>query len=275
MSDWERGHVLTRRRLLQSGGAAAAVALIDLHPVTAALASNTNAASSAPAYLRRSSYTSLAGEGFTVSADGAQQTLQLLSVSDLERPGLQGADDAFILQFAGPGTETIEQGTYVLSHPTLGSFELFSTPVDQLRSTQTYAVVIDRSIAIKGSEAPASPTPATNSSTSPVSATAPSAHKPPPVARESVFRRIHVARFAHGVRVELSFAANSHVEHIHAWLTRKGRPVGVASHRVSGEVTKFEVPSSHHLPDGDYEIKLIATARHGVKSGMSREIKLT
>jgi len=277
MSDWDRGHGLTRRRLLQSGGAAAAVALIDLHPVTAALASNANTASNTPAYLRRSSYTSLSSNGFTVSADGVQQTLELLSVSDLKRAGLQGADDAFMLQFSGPGSETIEQGTHVLSHPTLGSFELFSTPVNQPQSTQTYAIVVDRSIAIESSGAPTPPAAATNSTAvSPDSATATarSTPKPTPVAHESIFHRVHVARAAHGVLVEVSFAPSSHIEHVHAWLIRNSHPLGVADHRVSGDGAKFEVSSSHHLPDGDYEIKLIATARHGVKSGLTRQIKL-
>jgi hypothetical protein len=254
------------------------VALIDLHPVTIALAANANTASNTPVYLRRSSYASPASRGFTVSADGVQQTLELLSVSDLDRAGLQGADDAFMLQFSGPGTEKIEQGTHVMSHPTLGSFELFSTPVNQPQSTQTYAIVVDRSIAIESSEAPTPSAAATDStavSSDSARTTARSTHKPAPVAHESIFHRVRVARATHGVLVEVFFAPNSHIEHVHAWLIRNSHPLGVADHRVSGNGAKFEVSSSHHLPDGHYEIKLIATARHGVKSGLTRQVTLT
>lgn len=278
MSEWEPGHVLTRRRLLQSGGAAAAVALIDLHPVTAALAANANTASNPPAYLRRSSYTSLPSKGFTISADGVQQTLELLSVSDLDRAGLQGADNAFMLQFSGPGTEKIEQGTHVLSHPTLGSFELFSTPVNQPQSTQTYAVVVDRSVLIGSPGAPTPPAAAASTistTASPAAGSASSARKPAPVASESVFRDVSVSRAAHGVTIEVAFSPDAHVDQVHAWLHGKDHSLGVAKHQVKGSSAHFEVHSAHHLADGEYELKLIAIDNHGVESGFSRAVRLT
>jgi hypothetical protein len=278
MIDSDRGNGVTRRRLLQSGGAAAAIALIDLHPMTSALASS-GADSSAPAYLRRSSYTPLADQDFTLSlADGTQQALKLFSISDLERAGLAGADDAFMLEFSGPTTQSAEQGIHTLMHPTLGSFELFSTPVDQPQSTQTYAVIVDRSIKIGSPQAPTSPSTtadsAASSQSSLSSGSAASAHKRAPIAHESIFHSVRVSRAAHGVVVEVSFAPGVHVTEIHAWLLRKHHPLGVASHHVKGDGARFQVPSTHRLSSGEYEIKLIATDRHGAKSGVSRDIKL-
>ena len=91
---------LTRRRLIQVGGSAAAVMYIGRLP-TLALADTT-----APGFLRRSSYAGLVGSEFEAVGSGA--TLTLTAVADLARaqsePAFVGRDDAFALSFVGRTT---------------------------------------------------------------------------------------------------------------------------------------------------------------------------
>jgi hypothetical protein len=145
---------LTRRRLIQVGGGAAAVLYLDRLPVLA-LADTT-----APAFLRRSSYAPLVGSQF--QAVGAGATLTLTAVSDLVRaqdePAFVGRDDAFALSFVGPADVVLAGGTHELAHPTLGSFAIFITPVQRPAETQSYELVVDRSVAL-GAARQEAPTP--------------------------------------------------------------------------------------------------------------------
>lgn len=134
---------LTRRRLVLSGGAAVAgLYVIGAVPAVAA-------AATAPAYLRRSSYTAYKGVAFSVvGPTGAIITLRLLAVSDLARakqtPSLAGADDAFALTFSGPAAKQLGSGIRKLRHPALGWVSLFITPSGRATTEQRYEVVVDR-----------------------------------------------------------------------------------------------------------------------------------
>jgi hypothetical protein len=134
---------LTRRRLVQSGVAAAATAYV-LGGLPAAAS-----AAGAPAYLRRSSYTRHTGAAFQASGPtGATVTLRLLAVADLARAtqkrSLAGHDDAFALTFAGPANKPLGSGIRKLRHPTLGWISLFITPAGPPTKEQRYEVVVDR-----------------------------------------------------------------------------------------------------------------------------------
>jgi hypothetical protein len=280
----EQASLLTRRRLLQSGGAALAVAVVDMHAWVPALASG--GSGSAPAYLRRSSYAALTDQSFTATSGSQSQTLKLLSISDVQRAGLAGADDAFVLELSGALDQTIEQAVHTFEHPALGSFDLFVTPVEQPQSTQSYAIVVDRSVALATTEAPG-PSPPVVSGTSASDASpaagdrqspqgkSPATLRPAPTVRESVFGEVYVRRAGRGVAVDVSFASGAHIERVHAWLLRDDRPLGVASHRVKGGRADLLLHGAHRLAAGEYDVRLIATDSLGAKHGTSRAFKLS
>lgn len=141
---------LTRRRLVQAGGAAAASLYLGTLPSRAAAA----VAPAAPAYLRRSSYAMLKNSAFAVAgARGAKTTLRLTAVADLARARLESSlrdrDDAFALTFTGPSGAPLASATHELRHPRLGTFSVFMAPVGRpTRSAQRYEVVVDRSVTL-------------------------------------------------------------------------------------------------------------------------------
>jgi hypothetical protein len=128
---------LTRRRLLQLGGAAGLAATLPL-PISSAHAGTS--------WLRRSSYAGRTGEAFKARLpDGRSLTLRLLKVSDLEGATAAGAklagrEDAFCVTFRGAGSLQLAQGTYGISHPQLGRTQLFLVP----DGNAAYAAVIHR-----------------------------------------------------------------------------------------------------------------------------------
>jgi len=136
---------LTRRRLVLSGGAAVA----GLY-VMGGLPAAASASTTAPAYLRRSSYTSYTGLSFSaIGPTGATVALRLLTVSDLARAkqtrSLVGSDAAFALSFSGPAAKSLGSGIRKVHHPTLGWVSLFITPAGRATTTeQRYDVVVDR-----------------------------------------------------------------------------------------------------------------------------------
>jgi hypothetical protein len=135
---------LTRRSLLRVGAAAGAGTFVGIRPWATGSAS---AAGGPALHLRRSSYTGLTGQSFTLASGG---TLRLLSVSDVAgaavHKSLARSEDAFVLAFSRPLDAVLEAGTYTLSHPELGAFELFVSPVGRPRRDRRYEAVIDRSV---------------------------------------------------------------------------------------------------------------------------------
>ncbi len=141
--------LLTRRRIVQIGGAAAVgLALGGAGSARAASATSTTA----PAYLRRSSYAKLKGTAFTATgASGTKVTLRLAEVADLARArsekSLAGSDAAFALTLTGPRKTLLAGSVHELRHASLGAFSLFLVPVGRPTSTeQRYEVVVDRSM---------------------------------------------------------------------------------------------------------------------------------
>jgi hypothetical protein len=134
---------LTRRRALQLGGLTALATALRVAPPAVAAAT--------PSHLRRSTYTGLSSRDFT--AGGAP--LRLVEVADLGPAALAGHEDAFLLAFSGSG---LGQGIHTLTHPELGSFELFLVPAGPAGRHQA---VIDRSVgAPAADEVPTTPPPA-------------------------------------------------------------------------------------------------------------------
>jgi hypothetical protein len=131
--------------LLAVGGTAALAATVWELPAVA----TTLGQIASPAYLRRSSYVPLIGEGFEVTAPGRRPILaRLVSVMDLGigrrmRP-LAGAEDAFALLFRSPTRPRLEQDVMSLRHPVLGRFQLLVSPASTDRRGQDYSATINR-----------------------------------------------------------------------------------------------------------------------------------
>lgn len=148
--------MMTRRQVFElTAGAWLAAMLGCARPARAA---GMNAMS--PGYLRRASWLPLSG----ATVDVADVTLRLHEVTDL--PYLAGRDDAFALEFTG-AAGTLTGGIQPFRHTTLGTFELFISPVDTVvAGTQRYEVVIERSVGVPES----TPTgPSTTSGSAPTS----------------------------------------------------------------------------------------------------------
>jgi hypothetical protein len=91
-------------------------------------------------YLRRSSWLPLVGT--TLAVDGVK--LRVANVADL--PQLAGRDDAFRLELRGT-TSALPSCIGRFRHRTLGSFEMFVSPIDAVAGgVQRYEVVVDRSV---------------------------------------------------------------------------------------------------------------------------------
>jgi hypothetical protein len=281
----EESRTLTRRRLIQGGGAAFAVAMIDLHAWAPALASTVSG--SAPAYLRRSSYEGLTGSAFEASFAGGGQALTLASISDLGRPEVAGADDAFSLEFTGSSEQVITQGIHTLSHPSLGSFDVFVAAVDQPEQTQAYQLIVDRSIKLSGEQAPSEPEPqatapssgsggAPPQSPSPTSTKTSSAEPDghPPAHHTGHVRDIHVHRAPHGVLVEAEISAAADVKVLRAWLRDGQRLLGVAEHHVHGQRVSLQIHTKHRAPAGRYELVLATVDTHDVETMAPHPITL-
>ena len=103
-------------------------------------------AAAAPGHLLRSTYDRLAGDVFRVGS----VELRLLSVDDLAgaavEKSLVSSEDAFVLAFAGPLDTGLEGGTHSVTHPALGTFELFVSEVGRPHFERRYEAIIDRSV---------------------------------------------------------------------------------------------------------------------------------
>jgi hypothetical protein len=141
------GTELTRRRLLELGiGGGLTLAAVRL--VAAPIGAPSGTPGITPHHLRRSAYTALVGERFTIRpARGARPVaVRLEDVRDLGRgrPALRGHEDGFALRFHGPRSPRLDQGVHALRHPALGRFELLLAPSGTGRAGQDYEAVVNR-----------------------------------------------------------------------------------------------------------------------------------
>jgi hypothetical protein len=99
--------------------------------------------------LSRMAFAGAVGTDFQVHVGALEaSTVRLESVTDLVTPAGAPAPtpgkEGFSLLFTGPSKSTFHQGTYTLSHPTLGGFALFLVPVGPRDSATRYEAVINR-----------------------------------------------------------------------------------------------------------------------------------
>lgn len=109
-------------------------------------------------HLDRDSFTGVMGTGFKVSqGEGTQAIwLRLLSIDEFpltpvntasmavppKTSGVQPTTTVFGLEFLGPSSQPLKQGTYVFEHIKLGTFKLFIVPNGP--GQDTYTAVINR-----------------------------------------------------------------------------------------------------------------------------------
>ena len=122
-----------------TGGAARALAGDKAAAAKGALDLRTRVAG--PRYLRFATYVPLVGTGFRIDRgeDASPVKATLASATRLE-----GEGETFSLIFRGPAKEALEQRTYTLAHPSIGTFPLFLVPVGRATKTQDLQAVISR-----------------------------------------------------------------------------------------------------------------------------------
>jgi hypothetical protein len=252
--------VMTRRALLQAGAAATAASLFGGRLWSPA------AAAAAPGHLKRSAYAGLTGGGFRASGTD----LKLLSVADLAaRPALAGSEDAFALAFSGPLGAPLESGIQTFSHPALGSFDLFVTPVDLPDGDRRYEVVVDRSVgALPDPPEPVRHDPAPAPATAP--AQEPAAAPPARRKRLPLLRRVALRRTARGARADL--VVRPGVRRVHVKLLRRGRVIATAARDVRDHRATLRFGGA--LPAGAYTLVVTATDRHGERVVRRRRVSL-
>jgi hypothetical protein len=258
---------LTRRSLLCAGATAGAAVALGVKPWAAAAAG--------PGYLRRSGYAGLEGTHFTVETGAKPVVLRLESVADVAgaagKRALVGSDDAFALTFSGPLSTPLDSGIHTLRHPRLGSFELFSSPVDTPDSDRTYEVVVDRSVGVAAaqSEAPQAPKAEAPKPEPPADETHPS--EPEPVA--ALVRRASLRRAGRWARCDVVLRRSVEAERVRGRLVRRGRVVARAGRDVTDgrAVLRFEAP--HRLASGTYTLLVIAVDADGKTT--TERIRLT
>lgn len=127
---------ISRRTLLASGGAAA----FWLSIPGMAFGRTRRHRRRLHSHLRRSSYTPLINQNFTVGP----HRLRLVAVQDLN-PAQAGSENAFALVFRGrPGDTSVARTVPTFRHPQLGAFELFITSGRPSAGGRSYVAVINR-----------------------------------------------------------------------------------------------------------------------------------
>jgi hypothetical protein len=254
---------LTRRSLLCAGATAGAAVALGVKPWAAAAAG--------PGYLTRSGYAGLEGTHFTVETGAKPVVLRLESVADVagaaSRRALIGSDDAFALTFSGPLATPLDSGIHTLHHPRLGSFDLFSSPVDTPEGDRTYEVVVDRSVGVAAAqfEAPEAPKPEEPKAEQP-KAEEPKPeepHRDEPEPAAALVRRASLRRAGRWARCEVVLRRSVEAERVRARLVRRGRVVARAGRDVTDGRAVLRFEASHRLASGTYTLLVTAVDADG------------
>ncbi len=282
---------ITRRRLVQVGGAATAALYLGRLPATAAAAGT-------PSHLARSAYAPLTGAPFTAISDsGAKITLRLSEVGDLARarrePAFAGRDDAFGLVFSAPSEPALGSGIHDLHEPSLGDFALFISPVQSSAAgEQRYEVVVDRSVPL-ATATEAAPAPPAQANAAPASAATPAAAAaatlaattaPPRGARAAtpktkpkppgkLVQSALLARRGGELTVDVRVASGRGLVSVRAELWRDGIEHAHAARRLQGRsVVRLHLRELRATPGGGYELRIIVKARDGKRTRAVRRV---
>jgi hypothetical protein len=261
-------HTLTRRSLLRAGALASVATFTGTRPwaLTPAMA--------AAGHLRRSSYDGLVGQHFRAG----QAALQLLSVSDVAGaavdPSLAGSEDTFVLTFSGPLEPALEAGTRMLSHPELGKFELFVSPVERPHADRRYEAVVDRSVGAPKS--PPKPPAARDEQSSDAQPATPARTTAAPKGAR-LLRRVALRRSPRGARAAIVLRQGESFERVNGRLMRRGKTLAVATRAVDDRraVLRFRGRDVRDLPAGTYTLQLTLIDEAGLLAIRRKRVKLS
>jgi hypothetical protein len=262
--EYGRPMVLTRRSLLSAGATAGAAVIVGVRPWAAVAAG--------PSYLSRSAYAGLEGTSFTVETGAEPVVLRLVSVSDVagaaSRPALAGSDDAFALTFSGPMATPLESGIHTLRHPSIGSVELFASPVGAPGADRRYEILVDRSVGVQAAraEAPSGAQPPEE----------PLAEEPLPEAEAPapLLRRASLRRAGHWLRCEVVLRRSVEAERVRCRLFRKGRLVARAGRAVTDGHAVVRLEAARRLAAGSYTLVVTAVHADGSATSERRRVRV-
>jgi hypothetical protein len=98
-------------------------------------------------WLRRDQFESCRGQSVIVRTPSRSITLWLMSVDDVpsaQYSGALGDQDSFVVDFLGPRSPKLAQGTYRVESRTLGRFLLFLVPGWTYASATMYTATFNR-----------------------------------------------------------------------------------------------------------------------------------
>lgn len=140
--------MVSRRRFLALGPVLAATAAAGPKSIVKDVLPRASASAAGPQTLKRSTFEPHVNGTFVLHVEALRPTeVKLASVRDL--PGAAGAalqdpEGQFSLLFRGPRQPAIDQGTYRLEHPAVGSFVLFLVPVGESADARHYEAIFNR-----------------------------------------------------------------------------------------------------------------------------------
>jgi hypothetical protein len=266
--------LLTRRRLVQAGGAGAAALYLG------GLAGTARAAGT-PAYLQRAGYTALSSTAFTAGGT----TLKLTEVADLARArheaSFAGRDDAFALSFSGPRDAVLEGGIHELRHPDLGRFSVFIAPVENAADAQHYEVVVDRSVRLATAQQEA-PAPLEHTNTAAAAPAVPSVKvtKTTKAAKAKakplkLLQGVTIARRGGEITTDVRVVAHQGVMSVRATLLRDGVEHARAARLLRGKAgVRLHLRQLRATPPGHYDLRTTVTDRRGRRTVTVRRVTL-
>lgn len=255
---------MTRRQVLQSGGAGATAAFVLLHlPASAA------ATRSAQSHLLRSTWRDLSAPYLRAGPS----ILKLESLGDLSAapnvPSLVNSEDAFSLVLSGPGGLAQSEAPLRISNSEMGTFDLFLSPLGDGR----YEAVVNRVLSNRESRR-TPPRPAPPRASAP---TGSGSAAPPRTGRRSdagaepkrkrAIRKVRAARKRKGAKVIVDLAPSAGVAELTIWLKRDGKVLAAATKRVRGKKrAAVTLKRPKRLRKGVYQIDVMALERDGEQS---------
>jgi len=125
---------LSRRAFVGAAGVAGAALLVGRPGVLASTRINPYA---------RGTYTPLVGQTLQLTTATGSRQVVLDEVGDLQSPGAAGDAHRFSLVFRSPKGARLQDGTYSFRHRTIGTVDLFATPVDRGAKADQYQVIVN------------------------------------------------------------------------------------------------------------------------------------
>jgi hypothetical protein len=244
---------LTRRQVLQAGGAGATAAFLLLHlPATAGAARGANN------HLLRSTWRDLEATNLR----SGSSVLRLESVGDLSAapnvPSLRNSEDAFSLVFSGPRGLGHSDRPLRVTNGDLGTFDLFVSPLDDGK----YEAVVNRVLSNRESRR-TPPRRKRSTAKAPDSSRRPSGDTEP--LTERAIRKVRIGRKGSAAKVVIDLAPSAGVNEVVVWLKRDGKVIAAGTKKVRKKrrATLMLKKRRGRIRRGLYEVDVMALERDG------------